>query len=433
MRALFCSAAICGAVLFCSAAIGAEAVKKSAEEVARDVVGQLSREEFAAAEKRFDETMAKAIPVEKLGALWGQLTAQSGKLVRVAGAVVQPAGAFRKVILDAQFERARWQIIVVLAADDRVSGLFVTPAAEGAGAWTPPPYAAKADAIEEREVTVGPLALPGVLTVPRGAGPFPAVVLVHGSGPHDLDETIGPNKPFKDLALGLAARGVASLRYEKRTNAHPEIAAGRITVEEETVADARAALALIAGAAKIDPKRVVLVGHSLGAILAPRIVQKGGAAAVVLMAGSPRAFEQIVLEQVKRNGADAALIKSTEAAAARIRDPKLGPDDVVDLLGAKIRGAYFLDLRAYHAGEAAARLEVPIFVAQGGHDIQVVAADFDAWKAALQNRPRVRFKLYPQLTHLFTPGDGNQADYARASHVAPEWIDDLAAFVKEAR
>lgn len=62
--------------------------------------------------------------------------------------------------------------------------------------------------------------LPGLLTLPDGAGPFPAVLLVHGSGPQDRDEAVGPNRPFRDLAVGLAALGVASLRYDKIGRAH---------------------------------------------------------------------------------------------------------------------------------------------------------------------------------------------------------------------
>ena len=68
----------------------------------------------------------------------------------------------------------------------------------------------------------GERALPGTLAMPKGTGPFPAVVLVHGSGPQDRDETVGPNKPFLDIARALAAQGIAVLRYEKRTQARPQ-------------------------------------------------------------------------------------------------------------------------------------------------------------------------------------------------------------------
>ena len=107
--------------------------------------------------------------------------------------------------------------------------------------------------------------------MPNGAGPFPAVVLIHGSGPHDRDETIGPNKPFRDLADGLASRRIAVLRYEKRTRHHGGKMLGTtVTIKEEVLDDAVAAAELLRQTPGLDPKRVFVVGHSLGAMLAPK-------------------------------------------------------------------------------------------------------------------------------------------------------------------
>ena len=115
--------------------------------------------------------------------------------------------------------------------------------------------------------------LPGLLPLPDGAGPFPAVLLVHGSGPQDRDEAVGPNRPFRDLAVGLADLGVASLRYDKRTFAHGKRLAdalqGRLSVEEEVIRDALCAAALLRAEPLIRPDRVYLLGHSMGGMLAP--------------------------------------------------------------------------------------------------------------------------------------------------------------------
>ena len=111
----------------------------------------------------------------------------------------------------------------------------------------PPPYA-KAGAYREKDFTVGTgeWRLPGTLTLPVGVTkPLPALVLVHGSGPNDRDETILANKPFRDLAWGLASKGIAVLRYEKRTKEYATKlrAAGirDLTVKEETIDDALSA------------------------------------------------------------------------------------------------------------------------------------------------------------------------------------------------
>ena len=144
--------------------------------------------------------------------------------------------------------------------------------------------------------------LPGLLTLPDGAGPFPAVLLVHGSGPQDRDEAVGPNRPFRDLAVGLAALGVASLRYDKRTFAHGKRLAdalqGRLSVEEEVIRDALCAAALLRAEPLIRPDRVYLLGHSMGGMLAPRIDAEGGAfAGLIFWAGTPRTLDALILEQ----------------------------------------------------------------------------------------------------------------------------------------
>ena len=105
------------------------------------------------------------------------------------------------------FERGGLTVVMSVDEAGLLQGLKIEPAA---AVWAPPAYA-DPDRFAEREVRVGsgPLAVPGTLSVPRGDGPWPGVVLLSGGGPFDRDQTSGPNKPLKDLAWGLASRGVA--------------------------------------------------------------------------------------------------------------------------------------------------------------------------------------------------------------------------------
>ena len=162
----------------------------------------------------------------------------------------------------------------------------------------------KPDVFRESDVRVvsGSVSLRGTLTLPLGEGPFPAVVLLHGSGPQDRDETIGGLRPFQDLAQGLASRGIAVLRYEKRTKVYGKemAAAGDITVKDEVLDDALAALGLLREAAGVDRRRLFVVGHSLGALLAPRIaVLDGAVAGVVLLASPSRLMSEVVRDQAQ--------------------------------------------------------------------------------------------------------------------------------------
>src|SRR5262249_29401225 len=159
----------------------------------------------------------------------------------------------------------------------RIAGLRFRPPAAPAAPYSPPAYVTPAS-YTETEFTVGSgdWPLPGTLEMPVGAGPFPALVLVQGSGPNDRDETLFGNKPFKDLALGLASRGVAVLRYDKRTKVYQAKLAGvpGLTVTEEVVEDALAAVKTLRAQPRIDPARVFVLGHSLGGMLIPRIAAR---------------------------------------------------------------------------------------------------------------------------------------------------------------
>ena len=236
--------------------------------------------------------------------------------------------------------------------------LAAPPARDAAAApdTAPPAAYVHKDAFREREVTVGAgeWALPGTLSVPVGQGPFPAVVLVHGSGPNDRDETVEKNKPFRDLAWGLASRGVAVLRYEKRTRQHGAQLAGvkNFTVQQETVDDALAAAELLRHTEGIDPKRVFVLGHSLGGMLIPRIgARDPQLAGLIVMAGAAKPLEDIILEQVAYlDAADGAVtdqeksrFESLKAEVARVK--ALKPGDTGTALGAP--DSYWLDLRGY--------------------------------------------------------------------------------------
>jgi dienelactone hydrolase len=398
-----------------------------AEAAARAFVADLVAHHYDAVVARYDEAMAKALPKAKTVETWEALEKQAGPFQTVRAARKAHAGKFDVVFVTCGFQRGDVDVKVVLAEDGKVSGLFFLPAGSSVK-WSAPQYV-RADGFDEREVTVGALKLPGTLTVPRGKGPFPAVVLVHGSGPNDRDESIGGYKLFKDLAWGLASHGIVVLRYDKRTRVAK--VSGRYTVREEVIDDARAAVALLAGDAAVDGKRIFVAGHSLGAILGPRIADgEPRIAGIALLAGSSRPLDVVIVEQFKYLDPEHASL--AEATARQITDKALAPDTVVDFVGVKIPGSYFLDLRGYDPLATVVKLKIPILVAQGGRDYQVRAAsDFEGWKRALAGHANASFKLYPALNHHFVAGSGESRpeEYAKAGHADEALVRDLVAFV----
>lgn len=307
----------------------------------------------------------------------------------------------------------------------------------------PVPAYVKAGAFAEREVTVGAAewALPGTLAMPTGPGPVPAVVLVHGSGPHDRDESVGGAKPFRDLAQGLASRGIAVLRYEKRTRAHgARMANGVPTLEAEVIDDAAAAARLLLATPGIDATRVFVVGHSLGGTLAPRVAKaEPKVAGIVSLAGATRPPWTLVLEQIAHlesvGAADAATAARLRADMETIGRVARGeaPDPKTPVMG--VPTSYWLAWGAVRPAEEAAALGKPVLALRGARDYQVGPADQALWEKALAGKPNCAARTLPGLNHLFVEGEGvsTPAEYAKRGHVAAAVLDAIAAFVGAAR
>ncbi|MCZ6754260.1 MAG: alpha/beta fold hydrolase, partial [Gemmatimonadetes bacterium] len=242
------------------------------ERAAIEFVGRMGRRDFTAAVSRFDSTMSAVMPAAKLEETWDVVEGQAGPFESWTLTTTGKAQGYDYVLVTTTFENAVLDIRVVFDGDRRIVGYFFQPHQD-----TDKVEAALLPAgLAEQEVSLGEgeWVLPGTVTLPVDGGPFPAVVLVHGSGPNDRDETIGANKPFRDLAWGLAGRGIAVLRYEKRTRQYRErLMANTVgfTVDEETVDDTVAAVERLRRLDGIDPGRIVILGHSLGGMLAPRI------------------------------------------------------------------------------------------------------------------------------------------------------------------
>lgn len=425
--------------------------------IGRAFIDALARGDTAAALAMEDATMAKAAPAAALGKLWGQLVAQFGAFGSLGDTTTKEKAPYANVTVQAAFANATVPLTVTVDGDGHVAGFHLgepvppgspaSPSGSAAPSASPSPAAyVRPDAFTETEVTVGsaPWALPGTLSMPKGAGPFPAVVLVAGSGPQDRDETIGPNAPLKDLAWGLASSGIAVLRYEKRTKAHAaEMAAdvASITVKGETTDDAVAAIDLLRATPSVDLDRVFLAGHSLGGYLAPRIAAQvpGRLAGIALLEANNSPLAKLILGQVgylasADGGADPqakAMLETLPAQVALAGSPELSPSTLAADLPLGIPAAYWLDLRTYDPLATARDLAIPIFLSQGGRDYQVPPAELAAWRAALTGRDNVIIREYPALNHLLMAGSGpsRPAEYAVPGHVAPELVADLAAWI----
>jgi uncharacterized protein len=315
----------------------------------------------------------------------------------------------------------------------------LAPAFHGAEAGAAPSSGAK-----QVPVGVGSPPLKGTLTLPPGKGPFPAVVLVSGSGPNDEDETVGPNRPFLDIALGLAAKGIATLRYDKRTLDYPKSVDPRtFTPTEEYVPDALAAIKLMEHEPGVNPHLIFVLGHSQGGTYAPLIAKEAPqVAGVILLAASTESIGAAILRQVRylatlpgTIGSQAqAELSEVEQIAAQIDDSvRLKKDSSTKVLFGGVGPAYYLNGLSYNPVATADSIPQPLLILQGDRDYQVtVANDLDFWLAGLKGRKGVTVVQFPNADHLFLDGTGppTPADYEKAGHVDPKVVTTVASWIE---
>jgi dienelactone hydrolase len=408
----------------------------------------------------FAPQLRSLVSADTLQAGWDSEVARLGPITSVGTPVTEPAGpGLTAVKIPVTGENGALTVIVAVTADCWLAGvqLAAASAAGPAEPWQPPPYA-DPRSFDEQEVTVGsgPLAVLGTLTVPRSAQPAgrPAVVLLPGSGPLDRDSTIGRNKPLKDLAWGLATRGVVVARFDKVAFAHTAQVrqAAEFTVADEYIPDAVAAVTLLASHPAVDPARIFVAGHSLGGTVAPRVAAAVGSVAgtgpsvagLVILAGGTQPLHWSVVRQIsylaslnpQTAAAAQPVIDAITRQAALVDSPDLSPSTPASELPLGTPAPYWLDLRGYDPVGTAAALNLPLLIVQGGRDYQAtVADDLARWQAGLAGRPDVTIMVYEPDNHLFFSGSGpsSPAEYEAAQHVDPAVVADVAGWLLSSR
>ncbi|NJC86774.1 alpha/beta hydrolase [Planosporangium mesophilum] len=253
--------------------------------------------------------------------------------------------------------------------------------------------------------------LAGSLLLPPGPGPFPAALLISGSGPLDRnsDHKRVPLGVTRYLAEALAAQGIASLRYDKRgvgASTGSFLAAGL----GDNIADADAALRTLAGRPEVDADRLFVVGHSEGAIIATAVAARADSrlAGVVLLAGTARTGADLLLWQAAKIAPTLpapvrALLRlfrvDLAAKVARNHERiRRTTTDVVRMGGVRVNAKWTREFLDHDPAADLARLRVPVCALTGDKDLQVDPDDLDRI-AALVPAP-VEVHRLPDVTHL---------------------------------
>jgi len=417
--------------------------------VATAVAGHLKAGDVAEVVAMCDSSIRDIADIgDQLAGAWQQTVAPLGTVTGIHPPVLGPKnvrGQVVTVVVDC--EHGPFQVRVTVDPDGMVTTLHFQPAASVAdqeSSWTPPPYADPARFTEsDMMLESGGLSVGASVCIPNSSGvPVPAVVLLAGSGPTDRDSTVGPNKPLKDLAWGLASHGIATLRYDKLTYADPESVSARtdFTAADEYVPHALAAINALRDHPRIDGDHVFLLGHSQGATMAPRVAANADSAVagLILMAVSAEPVHHAAVRQVRyllsldpdadpdQHPGLAELIQQAELVDSSDLNESTPPED----LPFGVAAPYWLDLRTYDPSATIATLNVPVLLLQGARDYQVTVGEHQRFAATLPHHLDITSHLYPGGDHYLFTGSGlsTPSSYYDPHHVDSAVIADITAW-----
>ena len=429
----FLSLVLCAVMLFTACGSKVALTKEQAVKLSDKDVQCLVNRDFETVAAGFNESIAKQVDAAALRQAWDSVAATAGDFISATGINYESKDGIAVVTTTAEFENLG--IIITLSYDNngKIAGIWFNFAPEDSK-YQP----VDTDLFTEEVVFIGEYELKGVVTTPDNTDDYPVVVLVQGSGASDFDETVGANKPFKELAHGLAEKGIASVRINKRLYQKPVLMHDQLTIWDEYMDDIYAAIDY----AKANvSENVYVIGHSQGGMSAPKIALDNDLKGIVMMAGSIRGLEDIVLDQNTAtletmdeysDKEKKQILKATQDGVAAVK--ALTEESTEPVLG--IPAQYWLSLRDLDGENILKnRLDIPVLVLQGTADFQVyMDKDFEYMKSVLGHKENITFKSYDGLNHLFMPqsmpGVADVTEYAAENHIPQYVIDDIADFIK---
>ena len=420
-------------LLFLSLFSFAQSNKEKVFNYTQQIISQLENHHYDSISQQFDSTMLRQMNGESLGEAWESLINQFGDFDSFGKTNIDTTPGFYLSQTIVQYKKLK--LLLSISFNDRfqIAGMFFYPKYN----YTAPDYV-NTLSFTEYKVAFGktPYIVSGTLTVPNKTPNPPCALIVGGSGPTDRDGSVGENKTYKDIAWALACKGIAVLRFDKRTFAYgaqlltEKYNGKQLTIKEEYLDDVKMAIDYLGKNKKVDAKKIVVIGHSEGGMLAPLICEQNKKiAGIIIMAGNARPMQDLVIEQLDFLYKDIALptnerlkIDALKRHALNAKSANLKPNYPEDSLPGAT-ASYWISINQYHQTEVAKKIKHPILFLQGERDYQVTMTDLSIWKQTLSNKKNCTFHSYPKLNHLFLEGEGkpNKEEYQKKSNV-PEYV-----------
>ena len=412
------------------------------EEIATSFMTHLQNNNYLHAYILFNEEMQEALNQDQFTSLWESYVTTYGQCESIQDTRQAQVQGYDVVYMNCSFEKEYFIVFrLVFDSEKHIAG-FWQDELISLTSYKAPAYVNQT-AFTEMEVTIGmaPWTLPATFSIPNQTGSFPCVILIHGSGPNDRDETIGPNKPFKDLAGGLASQGIAVLRYDKRTLVYADELASEhenFTVQEEVIDDVLYSIDFLQLQSYVPIDSIILLGHSLGGMILPQILTETVSVdKAIMMAAPARPLEDLILNQTNYlyqldgtiDATEQEALDEIEELVQKIKTMTIAENET--LLG--MHKPYWAYLHTYDQVETAQTLTIPLLILQGKWDYQVTyEEDYLIWSDTLQQET-VTLYSYDTLNHLFLSGDGTptNTEYMTEGHIPEEVITDIITWINE--
>ncbi len=373
----------------------------------------------------FDETVKKEVSESFLKETASQLENQLGKFK----SIIETSNEKETYFYYSDFEKMKLDIKITFNNNNKIVGFFFVPHKE------PKKENSLGKDLNIKSIDID---LKGTILIPENDKIKKLVLFVHGSGQHDKDETIFENKPFKDIAESLFAKGIASYRFDKRTFSNPETLNEKITIDDEVTNDVINIISYFKNDKSFADYDIVVLGHSLGANLLPRIANKSNQISkIILLAGNSRPLDQLIIEQFEylyaltptqelKDG-----MQKVKEQAQFLNSKNFSLETPKEKLPLGIPAHYWKSMLDYNPIEEIQKVKIPILILQGERDYQVTMKDFELWKKTLKNNKKASFISYPKLNHLFITGEkpSDPKEYALKGNVDVKVINDINEFI----
>ena len=408
-----------------------------AEDLSLKAANLLQSKNYTKIHLLFGEKMAKSFDVDKIESTMDQLFDQYGDIVEIhqfSQKVTAEQTYFNRGLV---LEKEKFNLVFSLDDKNKMNSFRLAPYTINYK-WEMPDYIRNESFAERKLEIVGEFPLTTVITSTNELEYETIVVFVHGSGPNDMDESLGPNKLFKDLAYGLAMNGIASIRYNKRSFDYPSELAKRmneITIDEIVTNDAVDALNL---AQKLGAKKVILLAHSLGGHMAPKIASRVITDGVIILAGNVTELHKLLVPQyeyIMKNDTSSKineyLLNMVKTQVKNVEDKNFDKNTVGPLLPLGLSGIFWLSMIDYNPAKISKKQKQPYLILNGERDYQVPPAEAKKWKNGNKNK-KSKTIIYPKLNHMFYAGEGVliPSEYENVGHLNEQVLNDIVIWIK---